>query len=82
MTTENDLHAKLTLQGYLDVQNKGEAGVAGITRLMMSCAVVGGLDEHGRYKVRRDYPTYDLAKRALEVWDGTGRPALPPHPAR
>jgi hypothetical protein len=73
-TNEDDLHAKLTRQGYLDVQNKGEAGVAGITRLMYGCAVVGGLDSRGAYLVRRNYPNYDIAKAALEAWDGTGQP--------
>lgn len=58
---------------YLDMQVKGEAGIVSIHPLIFTHAIVSGMNLSG-YEDRWCYRTYEMAKAALDAWDGTGEP--------
>lgn len=55
--------------GYLDVVEKGDAGLCAIQPLMFTYAVLAELNMTG-YGNRWCYHTYKDAKAALDAWDG------------
>ena len=61
------------LLSYFDVQEKGEAGIVGISRLLHTPAILSAIDHCG-HRGRWCYHTYAAAKAALDAWNGEGEP--------
>lgn len=55
--------------GYLDLTDKGDAGLCGIVPLMFTMAIVADIGQYG-YEDRWCYKSYKDAKAAFDAWDG------------
>lgn len=67
--TDLELIADAAQQGYTDAQVKGDAGVVAICRFLYTHAILSGLNAWG-YEDRWCYSSYELARAALDAWDG------------
>lgn len=61
------------MDGYFEVQEKGEAGIVALMPLLFTVAIVAGIYPYG-YEDRWCYKNTPDALAALNAWDGTGEP--------
>lgn len=64
-----------TVRSYTDIRELPDGRVIGVLRLLLHWTIHVDISPIG-YEDRYCYATYDLAKMAFEIWDGTGDPVL------
>ena len=63
-----------TREYYVDVKQLPDGRFIGTMRLLFHWTIHVDIDPMGYWRERYCYATYEMAKRALDEWDGLGDP--------